>query len=280
MTSINERAEQCGYFEFMNYALSFPPPTKLPNAPNSSAPGCAVWEDIVAAAIYVNPCFNFYHLTDYCPYLWDVLGFPSMGWGPNNYFNRSDVQAVIHAPPTNYAICGDDTLGLSNPGDMSLPSSLFAIAPVIEKTNNVIIGHGMLDYLLLANGTLASIQNMTWNGAQGFQTRPGANETEDAFFVPYHTGLAEVLDSILYQGNIPEKSAGIVTGAGIQGTTHTERGLTFVTVTLAGHEIPQYVPGAAYRQLEFLLGRIPSLNATGDFTTQTGNFTGTVPPSK
>lgn len=61
-------------------------------------------------------------------------------------------------------------------------------------------------------------------------------------------------------------------GAGFQGVTHTERGLTFVTVNLAGHEIPQYVPGAAYRQLEFLLGRIKSLEQRGDYTTQTGVF--------
>lgn len=25
------------------------------------------------AAYYVNPCFNIYHLTDYCPFLWDNL---------------------------------------------------------------------------------------------------------------------------------------------------------------------------------------------------------------
>lgn len=32
-------------------------------------------------------------------------------------------------------------------------------------------------------------------------------------------------------------------------------------------EIPQYVPGAAYRQLEFLLGRIKSLQDKGPYTT-------------
>ena len=47
-----------------------------------------------------------------------------------------------------------------------------------------------------------------------------------------------------------------------------------MTVALAGHEIPQYVPGAAYRHLEFLLGRISSLEQVGDYTTQTGNFMG------
>ena len=63
MTSINQRAEQCGYFDFMEQALTFPPSGKFV-PPNSSAPGCDVWDDIVSAEIYVNPCFNIYHLTD------------------------------------------------------------------------------------------------------------------------------------------------------------------------------------------------------------------------
>ena len=95
------------------------------------------------------------------------------------------------------------------------------------------------------------IQNMTWNGAQGFQSPPS-----DPFFVPYHSELS---DSTL-------------AGAGVFGTTHTERGLTFVTVNLSGHMVPQYAPAAAYRQLEFLLGRIDSLTQMSDFTTQTGDF--------
>ena len=128
----------------------------------------------------------------------------------------------------------------------------------------------MLDYILIANGTLLMIQNMTWNGAQGFQTKPS-----DEFFVPYHS----------------ESSLSSLGGAGVFGTTHTERGLTFVTVDLSGHSkpsiplqhkgsrvlittpvVPQYAPSAAYRQLEFLLGRIDSLSQLGDFTTRTGNY--------
>lgn len=82
------------------------------------------------------------------------------------------------------------------------------------------------------------------------------------------------------QYSLPPKVETDVAGAGLLGTYHTERGLTFSTVNHAGHEIPQYVPGAAYRQLEFLLGRTSDLGQRGDFTTQTGNFTGTTPPSK
>lgn len=177
---------------------------------------------------------------------------------------------------TDFLICGDSTLGLLDPGDMSIPSSLGPLPTVIERTNNVVVGHGWLDYLLFANGTLASLNNMTFNGAQGFQTAPSSTNN---FFVPYHPGLAEILYEIEYQP-VPSVPQTNVAGAGLLGTTHTERGLTFVTVDHAGHEIPQYVPGAAFRQLEFLLGRIDSLTQRGDFTTQHGNYTGTTPPSK
>lgn len=191
--------------------------------------------------------------------------------GPNNYFNRSDVQQALHAPPTDYTICGDDTLFPN--GDQSEPSSFTALPHVIERTNNVIVGSGLLDFLLLTNGTLATLNNMTWNGQQGFSA--GIN---DDFFVPYNPSIGFVIEETENQP-IPATPVGLVGGGGLLGKTHTERGLTFVTVDLAGHEIPQYVPGASYRQLEFLLGRISSLTQMGDFTTQTGNYTGTVPPS-
>lgn len=42
-------------------------------------------------------------------------------------------------------------------------------------------------------------------------------------------------------------------------------------------ELPQYSAGAGYRIVELLLGRIASLGEAGDFTTQSGNFTGTSP---
>jgi carboxypeptidase D len=134
---------------------------------------------------------------------------------------------VLNAPPTDYSICGDPALFPN--GDESLPSALGPIPGVIERTNNVIIGHGWLDYLLLANGTLATIQNMTWNGKQGFQTAP-----KDLFFVPYHAGLFEVIEEVLQIASSTSPAIDVA-GAGYMGTTHTERGLTFVTVDHAGH---------------------------------------------
>jgi carboxypeptidase D len=128
-------------------------------------------------------------------------------------------------------VCGDDSLGLLDPGDASVPSALGPIPSVIERTNNVIIGHGMLDYLLIANGSLATIQNMTWNGKQGFQTAPS---TTLNFYVPYHQSLGGIIYEIDFQP-IPAMSQSDVAGAGLLGVTHTERGLTFVTVNHAGH---------------------------------------------
>ena len=114
-------------------------------------------------------------------------------------------------------------------GDLSQPSSFGPLPRVIEKTNNVIVGSGMLDYLLLTNGTLMTLNNMTFNGAQGFTSKPSGK-----FFVPYNPSIGMVVQETETQP-IPATPVGLVGGGGLLGTTHTERGLTWVTVDLAGH---------------------------------------------
>ena len=90
------------------------------------------------------------------------------------------------------------------------------------------------------------IQNMTWGGQQGFQSAPS-----EEFIVPYHE----------------QSSLSAIGGAGVMGKAHTERGLTWVEIYLAGHMVPQYSPGAAYRQMEFMLGRVDCLTDATPFTT-------------
>jgi carboxypeptidase D len=181
----------------------------------------------------VNPCFNLYHVSDTCPNLWDVLGFPGsfeyLPAGATIYFNRTDVQEAIHVPPTVWSECTNTNVFPR--GDGSLPSSLSVLPGLIDKNERTIIGHGLLDYVLIANGSLLAIQNMTWGGVQGFQRKP-----ETPFVVPYD-------------------------GRGTAGVYHTERKLTWFEVELSGHMVPQYQPTVGFRQLEFLLGRVESLDA-------------------
>jgi carboxypeptidase D len=90
MAVLEETALTCGYTDYYaEYFNIFPPKGPLPPGPDYRRKGCDIYDDIYNAVYYVNPCFNIYHLTDFCPFLWDELGFPSLGTGPNNYFNRT-----------------------------------------------------------------------------------------------------------------------------------------------------------------------------------------------
>jgi len=251
---IHARDKKCGYSAYVEEYLVYPPkgPQPQPKAlPGRGDPECeGIFYDVIEAATLINPCFNIYQVSTTCPVLWDVLGFPgSIPFTPEGtqvYFNRTDVKNAIHAPlNVDWALCAE--LPVFTGRDRSAPSIHTALPHVIDATKNVIIGHGALDMVLLANGTLLGIQNMTWGGKLGFQNRP-----TQPFYVPA-SSIANSLSSLAAEG--------------VFGTVITERGLTYIGVALSGHMIPQYAPSAAYRQLEFLLGRVNCLNCTVPFTT-------------
>ncbi|KAH8803094.1 Alpha/Beta hydrolase protein [Xylogone sp. PMI_703] len=255
MDFLHSAADVCGYTEFLDTYLTFPPPgpfpTKMPgtDANGRVLSGCNLHSSIENEIMWINPCWDVYQVATTCPLLYDVLGFPGsfdyLPAGGEIYFNRSDVKRHINAPhESNWQECTN--VRVFPHGDGSPPSGQSVLPGVIERSKRTVIAHGALDFILVSNGTLLMIQNMTWNGLQGFQSKP-----VDPFYVPYHNEL----------------SASTLAGSGVFGTTHTERGLTWVSVDLSGHMIPQYAPTAAYRMLEYLLGRIDSLTSTEPFTT-------------
>lgn len=253
MQYINEAADTCGYTAYMDEYLVFPPPS---NPANITLQNCSSLSAEIQAAITLkNPCFDLLLITTSCPLLWDVIppppypGYPvynSTGTA-NTFFNIPAVKQAINAPAdVVWEECTSRNVFVHGI-DKSPPPDHGVYSRVIERSNRTVFAHGALDMILLANGTLLSLQKMVWNGAKGFTSQPS-----DEFYVPPISGLDAFNQA----------------GSGVFGTTHTERGLTFVTVDLAGHTIPQVAPAASYRYLEFLLGRIDSLNSTEPFTTQ------------
>lgn len=142
-----------------------------------------------------NPCFSVYTITQLCPIKYDPLGladgtfYVPEGAGPV-YFNRADVKAAINAPADKeWEFCtaeavfidGRDTSVVGGPGSQPV------LPGVIDRTQNVILGHGSQDFVLISDGTLLTIQNLTFGGAMGFQERPVA-----PLYVPYHVNDGEL----------------------------------------------------------------------------------------
>jgi carboxypeptidase D len=271
METITQHNKDCGYTDYYNEYFTFPATQKpipvLPDPYSSENYTCDQFDNFYSAILLVNPCFNIYHITDTCPHPFSQLGIVNTGdYQPPNavvYFNRTDVQEALHAQMdgkrVNWEQCTDvNVFGNGNESSRASdaspgPANNGVLQRVIEYTNNAIIGSGDLDMLLSTNGTLFAIQNMTWNGKQGLDDYPAT-----PLYVPYH----------------PEYNGGALAGAGIQGYWSKERNLTFYSAHLAGHELPGYTPGVAYRMLEILLGKIEDFSSTKSFTTQSGNYTG------
>jgi carboxypeptidase D len=60
-------------------------------------------------------------------------------------------------------------------GDFSpapIESGLMRRVIELAPSGRTLVQHGMRDFILLAQGSALAIQNMTWHGKQGFQTKP------------------------------------------------------------------------------------------------------------
>ena len=122
----------------------------------------------------LNPCFNYDHIFDTCPYPYNPLGVGILPAdfnppGPEVYYNRPAVKKAIHAPDnvtwalssSEDVFAGKKEIWEVHYHDVSLPPAQIGIvSKMIEATNNIIVGAGGLDFQLPANGTLFVFQNM------------------------------------------------------------------------------------------------------------------------
>ncbi|KAJ5174867.1 uncharacterized protein N7482_000744 [Penicillium canariense] len=255
MAELEHLHQSCGYEEFIDTYLTFPPPKEQPPLffNWTSMEECDVFDLVYETVFDINPCFDLYEVNQMCPLQWDVLAFPTSlvyeSPGSAVYFDRPDVKKALHAPNVTWSECSNNPVfvgGSSGPeqeGDISANPIEHVLPQVIEATNRVLIGNGDYDMVIITNGTLLAIQNMTWNGHLGFQKRP---ETPIDIKIP----------DLQYADIFAENGASSLDGAqGIMGIQHYERGLMWVETYMSGHMQPQYQPRVSYRHLEWLLKR-------------------------
>lgn len=66
MAHIESVADSCGYTNYSETFVTFPPkgPLPLPGQSTEGDRGCRLWEQIFDAALLVNPAFNIYRIFD------------------------------------------------------------------------------------------------------------------------------------------------------------------------------------------------------------------------
>ena len=241
MEDISSLYQSCGYADLIDTYLTFPPPGNQParyfNFSDPADQQCDVFDQINNAVSQTNPCFDIYEINDACPIGGDVLSFPTAlviespatVFNTETYFNRTDVRQAIHAPlegewaecqgPVFFGDGGDG--GPQGEGDLSADPIQAVLPQVIDATQRVIVGNGDYDMIIITNGTLLSIQNMTWGGQLGFQEAPST---------PIVIGLPDLEYEGYYDSNGIGGEDG--PGQGTMGIQHFERGLMWVEVCL------------------------------------------------
>ncbi|KDN53496.1 alpha/beta-hydrolase [Tilletiaria anomala UBC 951] len=220
--TIRKDAESCGYIDYVNDNLKYPPKGKLPPY---NEDGCNTFNDYYNIASSKNPAFNIYKVDD-TAHPPNVLGDAN---SPTQFLNRTfydnyDLQNYIHAPHKKWNVCNQ---GVFPNGDHSpAPDTNGVLQKVIEKSpaQRTVIINGQKDGLIISNGTSLALQNLTWNGGQGFSKSPFATTL-------------------------------INSDGDASGWYTKERGLLYALVEKAGHEVPEYDPPAGFKLVQYLLGQ-------------------------
>lgn len=249
----SDAEETCGFNAVLQQANAFPPkgPIQIPGNPdklnikkpevanvfneaclihpttadavetsimNSTCDGpCAVFSTAMdyLQATASSECFDQYDVTNDCSTI-------DPSYLQDTYFSRPDVQTALNIPqqstPFTFTSC-NNKITATLTAKTSLPNPpTYSIIPDLVTTHNIPIHIYSGDNDLLINhiGTELVLQNMTWNGAQGFSQKP---------------------DRVFYVDNAaPEHNAGNRNGPEA-GTWGADRGVSYHLFDGAGHSV-------------------------------------------
>ncbi|KAI9603287.1 hypothetical protein H4Q26_002605 [Puccinia striiformis f. sp. tritici PST-130] len=222
LKKLQANAMQCGYTEFLNKNLRYPPLapfqnlTKAENAHDREVrPECLTLLEMFKGS---PPDLN----------LWNIRGKPELAdfqYQKLVYPGRPDVQKAFNlAGSQKWASCA--TSPVFPYGETSDPPTLKALPNVIQNSKRTVIVNSQWDATVAPEGTKLGIQGMNWSGKQGFQ-----KPINRSFMV-----------------------------AGKQaGKYQSERGLTYVEVANAGSMMPRDDGQATLAIFEYLVGHRPAL---------------------
>ncbi|QDS70031.1 hypothetical protein FKW77_003833 [Venturia effusa] len=175
ISNLEQVHESCGYEGFLDKYLKFPPAGLQPAYVSPASSSCDLFTRIQYAALAKNRCFDIYMINKTCPRGLEVMK-PSES--KPSYFDRADVKAALNVPASStWALCSEEGafVGSGGPyknGDFSADPIQAILPKVVEATKRVLVANGNYDMIILTNGTLLAIQNMTWGGSLGFQNAP------------------------------------------------------------------------------------------------------------
>ncbi|KAG4439354.1 hypothetical protein IFR05_005166 [Cadophora sp. M221] len=206
----------CGYDDYLSKYLVYPPvPGPLPFPFHLGEDGytsgeCDARGYLGRAASYMNACIDVYNILNSCPPRSNVLRPPDES-GDTPYFNRADVKIALHVPKTTqWHLSGRLVFANSTDrvkqNDNSFMPTIKALPQIIEASKRTIIIAGEMDTVVLHTGVELGIQNMTWNGAQGFQNGESVKFTVAPFNI---TGISPYVlagrDGALYNTSVAQK---------------------------------------------------------------------------
>lgn len=217
VAKVKAESDRCNLTNLIPTYLKYPPKGRLPVA----SPDCDPFSLYIDIAEQHNPLFDYYNVNR------NKETADGQQTAAEKFLNDVNVQRYIHAPNQKFEMCKNDVftenVDQSDAGDSTPSYSNSLFAQMIEFCGKFIIMTATLDGLVLSEGVKLALQNLTWNGGQGFRQAPT---------IP------------LYDLEGQQRAI----------ATQAERNLRLVIVSDSGHMIPRDSPSFALNAVFALLG--------------------------